>query len=159
MWRTRIRNGMFIAVGAAALVAAIKVQIAPARAGIVIDDGPLGAAAPPSTSPDRKKGKPAPEPTPPSKEEKPKLTQTLALATAPLLTVPNFKGKRLSVAIRDARKLGLAVRGAEDGEWIAAIDASAYRVRTQSTKPGTEVEPGTVVKVAVREIASLGQGY
>jgi hypothetical protein len=159
MWRTRIRNGMFVAVGAAALAAAIKVQIAPARAGVVIDDGPLGAAAPPSTSTDRKKGKPAPEPTPPTKGDKPKLTQTLALAAAPLLTVPDFKGKRLSVAMREARKLGLAVRGAEDGEWIPAIDASAYRVRRQSTKPGTEVEPGTVIRVGVREIASLGQGY
>jgi hypothetical protein len=27
------------------------------------------------------------------------------------------------------------------------------------TKPGSEVEPGTVIKVAVREVVSMGQGY
>ena len=131
-----------------------------------------GAAPPPSTSSGRKKGTPAPAPTPP--KDPPKVTLTLALLTTPgaaagapagrveaatLLTVPDFKGKRLSVAMRDARKLGLVVAGTEDGERIRADEASGYRVRRMLTKPGTEVEPGAVIKVAVREIASLGEGY
>jgi hypothetical protein len=82
-----------------------------------------------------------------------------AVEAAALLTVPDFKGKRLSVAMRDARKLGLVVSGTEGGERIRADEASGYRVRRMLTKPGTEVEPGTVIKVAVREIASVGEGY
>ena len=170
MWTNTIRNCIFVAVGAAALVTVVKLEVAPARAGVVIDDDAAGAAPAPSTSAGRKKGTPAPAPTPP--KDPPKLT--LALATAPganavvpaaaveaatLLTVPDFKGKRLSVAMREARKLGLAVAGTEDGERIRADEASGYRVRRMLTKPGTEVEPGTVIKVAVREIASLGEGY
>jgi hypothetical protein len=171
MWTNGIRNCIFVAVGAAALVTVVKLEVAPARAGVVIDDDAAGAA--PSTSSStagRKKGTPAPAPTPP--KDPPKLT--LALAAAPgagaavpaaaveaatLLTVPDFKGKRLSVAMREARKLGLAVAGTEYGERVPAGEASGYRVRRMLTKPGTEVEPGTVIKVAVREIASLGEGY
>ena len=171
MWTNTLRNCIFVAVGAAALVTVVKLEVAPARAGVVIDDDPVGAAAPPSTSSGRKKGTPAPAPTPP--KDPPKLT--LAMATAPganiaapaaaaveaatLLTVPDFKGTRLSVAMREARKLGLAVAGTEGGERIRADEASGYRVRRMLTKPGTEVEPGTVIKVAVREVASFGEGY
>ncbi len=171
MWTNALRNCIFVAVGAAALVTVVKLEVAPARAGVVIDDDEPGAAPPPSTSSGRKKG-PPPAPTPP--KDPPKVTQTLALLATPgasagapagvveaatLLTVPDFKGKRLSVAMRDARKLGLVVSGTEDGERIRADEASGYRVRRMLTKPGTEVEPGAVIKVAVREIASLGQGY
>ena len=172
MWTKTFRNCIFVAVGAAALVTVVKLEVTPARAGVVLDDDQPGAAPPPSTSSGRKKGTPAPAPTPP--KDPPKVTQTLALLTTPgaaagapagvveaatLLTVPDFKGKRLSVAMRDARKLGLVVAGTEDGERIRADEASGYRVRRMLTKPGTEVEPGTVIKVAVREIASLGEGY
>jgi len=169
MWTNTLRNCIFVAVGAAALVTVVKLEVAPARAGVVIDDDPVGAAAPPSTSNGRKKGTPPPAPTPP--KDPPKLTLAMApgatvaapaagaLAAATLLTVPDFKGKRLSVAMREARKMGLAVSGSEYGERIRGDEASAYRVRRMLTQPGTEVEPGTVIKVAVREIASLGEGY
>lgn len=172
MWTNTFRNCIFIAVGAAALVTVVKLEVAPARAGVVIDDDPPAAAPPPSTSSGRKKG-PPPAPTPP--KDPPKVaSQTLALLTTPgaatggpagvveaatLLTVPDFKGKRLSVAMRDARKLGLVLSASDNGERIRADDASAYRVRRMVTKPGTEVAPGTVIKVAVREIAALGEGY
>ena len=171
MWTNALRNCIFVAVGAAALVTVVKLEVAPARAGVVIDDDPLGAA--PSTSSGRKKGPPPPAPTPP--KDPPKVAApTLALLATPgaaagapagvveaatLLTVPDFKGKRLSVAMRDARKLGLVVAGTENGERIRGDEASGYRVRRMLTKPGTEVEPGSVIKVAVREIASMGEGY
>jgi hypothetical protein len=177
MWTNALRNCIIVAVGAAALVTVVKLEVTPARAGVVIDDDPLGAAPPPSTPPStasgRKKGTPAPAPTPP--KDPPKVAApTLALLATPgaaagapagvveaaaLLTVPDFKGKRLSVAMRDARKLGLVVSGTDDGERIRADEASGYRVRRMLTKPGTEVEPGTVIKVAVREVVSMGQGY
>lgn len=163
MWTNSIRNGLFIAVGAAALVTVVKLEVAPARAGLAIADDPVRPAAAPAPSSERKQGTPAPAPTPP--KQPPKLT--LAMAAAPagavsaatLLTVPDFKGKRLSVAMRDARKLGLVVTGTENGERITADIASGYRVRRQMTAAGTAVEPGTVIKVGVREIASLGEGY
>jgi hypothetical protein len=174
MWTTRIRNWLFVGVGATALVTIVRLEVAPARAGIVIDDDTAGAAPPPSSSTgDRRRGKPAPPPPP---KDPPKLAQAVALATtadvrsAPLespppreptalLTVPDFKGKRLSVAMRDARKLGLKVRGEADGERIFADEASGYRVRRQATAAGTEVPPGTVIDVAVREVVVAGSGY
>jgi hypothetical protein len=60
MWTNALRNYIFVAVGAAALVTVVNLEVAPARAGVVIDDDPLGAAPPPSTPPStasgRKKG-------------------------------------------------------------------------------------------------------
>jgi hypothetical protein len=160
MWAKTLRNCIFVAVGAAALVTVVKLEVTPARAGVVIDDDAVGAA-PLSTSSGRKTGTPAPAPT------LALLATPGAAAGAPagvveaaaLLTVPDFKGKRLSVAMRDARKLGLVVSGTNDGERIRADEASGYRVRRMLTKPGSEVEPGTVIKVAVREIVSMGEGY
>ena len=171
MWTNAIRNCIFVAVGAAALVTVVKLEVAPARAGVVIDDDAAGRRAAAvdvvraqegdaGARADAAEGsaqahagawrrRPAPTPAP----------AAAAVEAATLLTVPDFKGKRLSVAMREARKLGLAVAGTEDGERIRADEASGYRVRRMLTKPGTEVEPGTVIKVAVREIASLGEGY
>jgi hypothetical protein len=161
MWTKTLRNCIFVAVGAAALVTVVKLEVTPARAGVVIDDDPLGAAPPLSTSSGSKKATPTPAPT------LALLATPGAAAGAPagvvdaaaLLTVPDFKGKRLSVAMRDARKLGLVVSGTEGGERVRADEASGYRVRRMLTKPGSEVAPGTVIKVAVREIVSLGEGY
>ena len=76
------------------------------------------------------------------------------------LTVPDWKGKRLSVARREARKLGLNVSAVdESGQAIAADEASSYRVRRMLTKAGTTVEPGGEVEVRVREIVDTATGY
>ena len=154
MWTNALRNCIFVAVGAAALVTVVKLEVAPVRAGVVIDDEPLGAA-PPKTPPKVVAPTLALLATPGASAGAP----AGVVEAATLLTVPDFKGKRLSVAMRDARKLGLVVSGTEDGGRIRADEASGYRVRRMLTKPGTEVAPGTVIKVAVREIVSLGQGY
>jgi len=68
--------------------------------------------------------------------------------------VPNWKGKRLSVARREARKLGLNVTAVdESGEDVPADMASSYRVRRQIATIGNAVE------LVVREIADAAEGY
>jgi beta-lactam-binding protein with PASTA domain len=91
---------------------------------------------------------------------------TTAAATAtgtdrPALIVPDWKGKRLSVARREARKLGFNVKAIDEaGEPVPASEASAYRVRRQLTQAGTEVQPGADVEVRVREIfLGAAEGY
>jgi hypothetical protein len=69
------------------------------------------------------------------------------------VAAPDLVGKRLSVARRVARKLGLAIV-AHDGDGLR-IDEDQfpdYRVRRQSTPAGTSVDPGATVEVRVREI-------
>jgi len=76
------------------------------------------------------------------------------------LTIPNWKGKRLSVALREARKLGLNVTAVDEGgEAVTAEEASGYRVRRMLTKAGATVEPGGEVEVRVREIVDTAMGY
>jgi hypothetical protein len=119
---------------------------------------------------------PAPAPTPPA----PKMTtaslvlptktvpSTQALKEGPesALKVPNWKGKRLSVALREAHKLGLTVTALDDrnevvhtGDVLPAEPPSGYRVRRMLTAAGTPVEPGAEVQVRVREIEDVAAGY
>jgi len=73
----------------------------------------------------------------------------------PSLTVPDFKGKRLSVARREGRKLGLVISARDDyGQRVAADVAPYYRVRRQLTEAGALVDPGAAVEVRVRELES-----
>jgi hypothetical protein len=76
------------------------------------------------------------------------------------LTMPDWKGKRLSVARREARKLGFTVAAVDaDDVPVPADMAGMYRVRRQLTKAGTPVEPGATVELRVREIAETAEGY
>jgi hypothetical protein len=159
MLKTIIRTTACLAVSAAAFIAVTKLD--------------ANAARPRSgTVPDSSEAKPAPtkptKPAPPA----PKLTTaslvlpakaapaTAVSKTDATLTVPDWKGKRLSVVRREARKLGLHVAAVDDtGEAIPADMASEYRVRRMLTAAGTTVEPGSDVQVRVREIVDAAAGY
>lgn len=159
MSKTFVRTTTCLAVSAAALIAVTTLDAIAAR--------PRSPTAPVTTAPKPAPRPPAPQPT----EPPPKLTvATLALPkVAPAttrsradseLTIPNWKGKRLSVALREARKLGLNVTAVdESGEAVEADEASGYRVRRMLTKAGTTVEPGSEVEVGVREIVDTAMGY
>jgi hypothetical protein len=68
------------------------------------------------------------------------------------LLVPDFKGKRLSEARREGKKLGLVITARdEDGERVPADMARYYRVRRQLTTAGTPVDSGAAVELRVRE--------
>lgn len=71
----------------------------------------------------------------------------------PSVTIPDWKGKRLSVVRREGRRLGLVVSARDDyGQRVSADVGSYYRVKRQLTEAGTTVEPGAGVEVRVREI-------
>jgi hypothetical protein len=160
MLKIFVRTTTCLAVSAAALIAVTTLD--------AIAGKPRSPSVPETTEPKPAPKPPAPKPT----EPPPKLTvASLALPTvAPAtttrdradsgLTVPDWKGKRLSVARREARKLGLNVTAVdENGEAVAADEASSYRVRRMLTKAGTTVEPGGEVEVRVREIVDTATGY
>jgi hypothetical protein len=159
MSKTFVRTTTCLAVSAAALIAVTTLDAIAAR--------PRSPSAPETTAPRPVPKPPVPKPT----EAAPKLTvASLALPqVAPAttrdradsgLTIPNWKGKRLSVALREARKLGVNVTAVDEGgEAIAAEEASGYRVRRMLTKAGTTVEPGGEVEVRVREIVDTAMGY
>jgi hypothetical protein len=87
-------------------------------------------------------------------------TATTRTDTRGAVTLPDWKGKRLSVARREARKLGLNVTAVDDsGDAVPAAEASSYRVRRMLTKAGTAVEPGADVELRVREIFDAAGGY
>ena len=159
MLKTFVRTTTCLAVSAAALIAVTTLDAIAGKG--------RSPSVPETTAPKPSPKPPAPKPTEPT----PKLTvASLALPdVAPAttksradsgLTVPDWKGKRLSVARREARKLGLDVTAVdESGEAVAADEASSYRVRRMLTKAGTTVEPGGEVEVRVREIVDTAMGY
>jgi len=165
MLKTIIRTTACLAVSTAALVAVTKLD---ATAG-----DRRSRSNPESTTPKPAPSKPAP-PAPAPAPPAPKLTlTTIALPPPPVpstaadtVKVPNWKGKRLSVAFRDARKLGITVTALDDrgdevktGEVLPMMPASDFRVRRMLTAAGTAVEPGAVVQVRVREIVEPAEGY
>jgi len=159
MLKTFVRTTTCLAVSAAALIAVTTLD--------AIASKPRSPSVPEATEPQRASKPPAPKPS----EPPPKVTvANLALPdVAPAttrnrddsrLTVPDWKGKRLSVARREARKLGLNVTAVdESGEAVAADAASSYRVRRMLTRAGTAVEPGGEIEVRVREIVDTAMGY
>jgi hypothetical protein len=163
MLKTFVRTTTCLAVSAAALIAVTTLD--------AIASKPRSPSLPEATAPKPAPKTPAPQPT----EPPPKLTlaglapRPAPKATTPgttradadsTLTVPDWKGKRLSVARREARKLGLNVTAVdESGEAVAVDEASSYRVRRMLTKAGTTVEPGGEVEVRVREIVDTAIGY
>ena len=135
-----------------------------ATAFIVITKMDATAAKPRSPSvPEASEPKPAPS--------KPKLTVAIlktpppAAAATPASTkkndddttgepLPNWKGKRLSLARREARNLGLKVTAVdESGETVPAAMAGIYRVRRQLA------QTGEAVQFVVREIVDTASGY
>ncbi|HEY7370651.1 MAG TPA: PASTA domain-containing protein [Polyangia bacterium] len=172
MWKTFARTTACLAVSAAAIIAATRMDAsaaAPRKSG-----GADSTESKPAPTPrTRKSAPPKPAPAP-----EPKLT-VASLATkspfaeppastatavrkddAALVTVPDWKGKRLSVVRREARKLGLNVTGTTgDGDTVAAVEASDYRVRKQLVEAGSEVAPGTDIPVRVRMTVEAAEGY
>jgi len=168
MWNKLARTTLCLGVSAAALITVMNLD---ATAGDR-RRGSVPEAAEPKPAPPN----PAPPKVAPPTAPKPKTANLTTLApaatatvssTAPTrrddraaVTLPDWKGKRLSVARREARKLGLNVTAVdESGEAVPAELASEYRVRRQLTKAGSDVEPGTGVEVRVREIADTAMGY
>ena len=145
MLKTFIRTIACLAVSAAALIVVTKLDASAARS--------RAASVPDTAEP-----KPAPAPV----EPRTGVTPLPAARTddARAVTVPDWKGKRLSVARREARKLGLNVKAVDEGgEDVPADMASGYRVRRQLNKAGTPLEPGADVEVRVREIVDTAMGY
>jgi len=168
MWKTVIRTTACLAVSAAALIATTKMEAFAAK-----PEGSEPEAAPSGTTRPHTSTRPRPAPKPPAPPA-PKLTVASAAMPATIapaaatgtdrpaaLIVPDWKGKRLSVARREARKMGFNVKAVdESGEPVPASEASAYRVRRQLTQAGTEVQPGDDVEVRVREIfLGAAEGY
>lgn len=167
MLKTVIRTTACLAVSAAALIAVTKLDAFAAKHGGSEPEAAAPEAARPPTS-----TRPRPAPKPPAPTT-PKLTVARAAMPATTaaaaatgtdrpagLTVPDWKGKRLSVARREARKLGFNVKAVDEaGETVPAAEASSYRVRRQLTQAGTEVQPGADVEVRVREIIDAAEGY
>ena len=167
MLKTFIRTTACLTLSAAAFIVITKMDASAAR---------RRGSAPETTAPKDDPPKDAPAKPPAPKTPPAKLTvaslkmpATTTTAAAPAtaridsdgtLTMPDWKGKRLSVARREARKLGFTVAAVDaDDAPIPADMAARYRVRRQLTKAGTPVEPGATVEVRVREIAETAEGY
>jgi hypothetical protein len=175
MLKTLIRTTACLTLSAAAFIVITKMDASAAK---------RRGSAPETTAPkddppkDPAPKTPAPK-TPPSKLTAASMKMPASIAPSPApslapslarpttgtdldstLSVPDWKGKRLSVARREARKLGLNVTAVDEtGEAVPADMAAVYRVRRQLTKAGTPVEPGADVEVRVREIAPTAEGY
>lgn len=156
MWNTTVRSvvrnnkpralvtTMWLAVSAVAVVAMANLESAPVRAEARADT----------------KVPPAPSPAVPKEPVALATTSGTRSATDATIVVPDWKGKRLSVARREGRKLGLLVTARDDdGEPVSADMASGYRVRRQLTKAGTPVEAGAAVDLRVREVVDAASGY
>jgi hypothetical protein len=167
MLKTFIRTTACLTVSAAAFIVLTKMDATAAK--------PRSPSGPETSQPKPAPSKPAP---PPTTQPAPKLTvasvspppgavpSTAATTTKgkadrdSAVTVPDWKGKRLSVVQREARKLGLTIAAVDGtGESIPSEEASDYRVRKQLTNAGTAVEPGTEVQLRVRMIAEAAMGY
>jgi hypothetical protein len=158
MLKTIIRTTACLAVSATAFIAVTKMDARAAK--------PRSPSVPETTE-----AKPAPSKAAPPAPA-PKLTVASVKATpattastqapattkpadaAALPTLPNWKGKRLSVARREARKLGVDVTAVdESGDPVPPELASSYRVRRQLA------QVGSAVQVVVREIVDAAAGY
>ena len=169
MSKTFVRTTACLVVSAVALIAVIKLDAfaGKRRASEPEAAAPEAAAARKSTAPKPAPKPPAPAPTTPkltvAKDAIPATTAASAstgTGRATGLVVPDWKGKRLSVARREARKLGFNMKAFDEtGEAIPADEAWSYRVRRQLTKAGTEVEPGAQVEVRVRASLDAAEGY
>jgi len=163
MLKTIIRTTACLAVSATAFIAVTKMDARAAKPRSpsvpeTADPKPAPSkSAPPAPAP------PAPKLTVASVKSTPATTastpSTATATTKPadataLPALPNWKGKRLSVARREARKLGVDVTAVdESGDPVPAELASSYRVRRQLA------QVGSAVQVVVREIVDAAAGY
>ena len=155
MLKTIIRTTACLAVSATAFIAVTKMDARAAKPRSPSVPGTTEAKPAPS-----KAAPPAPAPklTVASVKATPATTQAPATTkpadAAALPTLPNWKGKRLSVARREARKLGVDVTAVdESGDPVPPELASSYRVRRQLA------QVGSAVQVVVREIVDAAAGY
>ena len=135
---------LFPTMSAAALGALLYYEAMPARAAasVVATPPPAAAAFRSPVAADPKEA-PAPSPAP----------TAASVAPPRALAATDLVGKRLSVARRTARKLGLAIVAHDDGGLrVDGEQAPYYRVRRQATLAGTSVDPGATLEVSVREI-------
>jgi hypothetical protein len=155
MPKTIIRTTACLAVSAAAFIAITRMDASAARSKAPAPEGEAAKSVPPRSTA-------APEPRPPAPELTPTRLNvpTTKAGLDGTLTVPDWQGKRLSVAFREARKLGLSINAVDDeGESIPADLRQSYRVRRMLTKAGTAVAPGADVEVRAREIVDTAIGY
>jgi hypothetical protein len=76
------------------------------------------------------------------------------------LQLPDFKGKRLSLVRREAKKLGLKVIARDEyGQRVSADLAQYYRVRKQLMAAGKPLVAGSTLEVKVREVVDYASGY
>jgi hypothetical protein len=152
-----VTAGVFAA-STLALVGATYLEAIPARAAASVEatSEPAGstaataAVAAPSAALDRAPEIPAPLAV---------AAGTSPRASAVPLSLPDFKGQRLSRARREGRRLGLVILARDDeGERVPVEMAPYYRVRRQLTPAGAAVEPGATVELRVRE-AETPEGY
>jgi hypothetical protein len=157
MLKAIIRTTACLAVSAAAFIVITKMDATAAK--------PRSPSVPEASEPKPAPSKPAPPaPAPPA----PKLTVAILKTPPPAATaastkkdddtagapLPNWKGKRLSLARREARTLGLKVTAVdESGETVPAAMAGIYRVRRQLA------QTGEAVQFVVREIVDTASGY
>jgi hypothetical protein len=159
MLKTIIRTTACLTLSAAAFIVITKMDATAAKS--------RSPSAPEASEPKPAPRKPAPPaPAPPA----PKLTTAslvLPAKTTPSTStaatkgdetaaapLPNWKGKRLSLARREARNLGLKVTAVdESGETVPAPMAGIYRVRRQLA------QTDTAVQFVVREIVDTAAGY
>jgi hypothetical protein len=136
--------------GTAGLFGAVKLETRAAGA---------ESAPPPPTATKSRAASPKERTSATKEHGVPELPET-AVPIPSVVTVPDFKGKRLSVAMRQARKLGLVLTATgSDGSRIPSELAADYRIRRQETPANAPVEPGTTIEVRVRESVDVAQGY
>jgi hypothetical protein len=86
--------------------------------------------------------------------------QTPRSAEPAALSMPDFTGKRLSTARKEAKALGLKLVARDAyGDRIEPDFAAFYRVRKQLTQVGAHVKPGDIVHVRVRDIPLPASDY
>ena len=161
MLKTIIRTTACLAVSATAFIAVTKMDARAAK--------PRSPSVPETAEPKpapSKSAPPAPAPpapkltvasvksTPATTASTPSTATTKPADATAFPALPNWKGKRLSVARREARKLGVDVTAVdESGDPVPAELASSYRVRRQLA------QVGSAVQVVVREIVDAAAGY
>jgi hypothetical protein len=158
MLKAIIRTTACLAVSATAFIVITKMDATAAK--------PRSPSVPEASEPKTAPRKPAPPAPPPPKLTVASLTtppRAPAATTEPpsksadaaaLSEPPSWKGKRLSLARREARSLGFKVTAVdESGEPVPAAMGGIYRVRRQLA------QTDAAIQFVVREIVAPAAGY
>src|SRR5881394_1301803 len=167
MWKTFARTTACLALSATAFIAIARLNSNAAAKPKTAT--PETEAAEPKPAPSTRKSAPKPAPAPKfttaSLETKSSFSEPVAAGATrkdevAMVTLPDWKGKRLSIVRREARKLGLNVNAVDNtGYTVRAGEASNYRVRQQMVDAGIEVAPGAEVQLRVRMTVEAAEGY